>query len=342
MRCARLLTVTTREPGTGSICSSSSPVRAKCPRWLVPSCSSNPSSVVCFGGNITPALLISRSILGCRARSWAAAALPFSASRTASTTEAPRAARTWAVSNPRPVFAPVTTASRPCWPGTSSLVHFAFMIPPGCIANYDVRLSSIIGWTTYIVKGRIGSMPRRTDSRSRMIAAAAELFRQRGYHATTFSDVVRDSGAPRGSTYFHFPGGKAELAREAIARAGDEMEELIDDAARQASDPASLVRALAQIMAGRLERSGYQSGCAIATMVLELAPGDEEFSAAFDTVFARWRTALVTRFEPLGIAPGRATILAGLTISAIEGALVLSRAARSTEPFTSNGHRVRR
>jgi len=178
-------------------------------------------------------------------------------------------------------------------------------------------------------------MPRRTDSRSRMIAAAAELFRRRGYHATTFSDVVRDSGAPRGSTYFHFPGGKAELAREAIARAGDELEEMVAQAARHAADPASLVRALAQIMAGRLERSGYQSGCAIATMVLELAPGDEEFSAAFDTVFARWRTALVTRFEPLGIAPGRATILADLTISAIEGALVLSRAARSTEPFTT-------
>jgi TetR/AcrR family transcriptional regulator, lmrAB and yxaGH operons repressor len=176
-------------------------------------------------------------------------------------------------------------------------------------------------------------MPRRTDSRSRMIRAAAELFRQRGYHATTFSDVVRDSGAPRGSTYFHFPGGKHELAREAIARAGDEMEQMVDEAARHADDPGSLVRALAQIMADRFERSGYQSGCAIATMVLELAPSDEEFSAAFDSVFARWRAALVTRFEPLGIAPDRAAALADLVISALEGALLLSRAARSTEPF---------
>src|SRR4029450_5549739 len=57
MRWARLLTVTTREPGTGSICSSSSPVRAKCPRWLVPNCSSNPSRVVCFGVNITPGVV---------------------------------------------------------------------------------------------------------------------------------------------------------------------------------------------------------------------------------------------------------------------------------------------
>jgi len=178
-------------------------------------------------------------------------------------------------------------------------------------------------------------MPRRTDSRSRMIHAAAELFRQRGYHATTFSDVVRESGAPRGSTYFHFPGGKAELAREAIARAGDEVEEMVDQAARHADDPASLVRALAQIFADRFERSGYQSGCAIATMVLELAPGDEEFSAEFHGVFTRWRAALVNRFEPLGIAPDRAAALADLVISALEGALLLSRAARSTEPFTT-------
>ncbi|HEX7269720.1 MAG TPA: TetR family transcriptional regulator [Streptosporangiaceae bacterium] len=178
-------------------------------------------------------------------------------------------------------------------------------------------------------------MPRRTDSRSKMIHAAAELFRQRGYHATTFSDVVRESGAPRGSTYFHFPGGKGELAREAIARAGDEVEEMVDEAARHADDPASLVRAMAQILTSRLERSGYQSGCAIATMVLELAPRDEEFSADFDSVFARWHAALVARFQPLGIAPDRAAALADLTISAIEGAAVLSRAARSTKPFTT-------
>jgi TetR/AcrR family transcriptional regulator, lmrAB and yxaGH operons repressor len=178
-------------------------------------------------------------------------------------------------------------------------------------------------------------MPRRTDTRSKMIHAAAELFRQRGYHATTFSDVVRDSGAPRGSTYFHFPGGKQELAREAIARAGDEVEEIVDEAARHADDPASLVRAMAQILTSRLERSGYQSGCAIATMVLELAPRDEQFSADFNNVFARWRAALVARLEPLGIAPDRAAALADLTISALEGAAVLSRAARSTEPFTT-------
>ena len=108
------------------------------------------------------------------------------------------------------------------------------------------------------------------------------------------------------------------------------------DRAHQCGGPPRLARPRdAQILTSRFARSGYQSGCAIATMVLELAPRDEEFSADFNTVFARWRSALITRLEPLGIPPGRAAALADLTISALEGALVLSRAARSIEPFTT-------
>jgi TetR/AcrR family transcriptional repressor of lmrAB and yxaGH operons len=146
---------------------------------------------------------------------------------------------------------------------------------------------------------------------------------------------VRESGAPRGSIYFHFPGGKQELAREVIALAGDEIEEMVEAAADGADDPGSLVRALGEIVAKRLEESGYQSGCSIATMVLELSPTDEGLSAEFDAVFARWRAALVGQFEAMGLAPERAAVLANLVMSAIEGALVLSRAARGPEPFRS-------
>src|ERR1041385_6483271 len=176
-------------------------------------------------------------------------------------------------------------------------------------------------------------MPRRSDSRSRMIHAASELFGQRGYHATAFSDVIEGSGAPRGSIYFHFRGGKHELAREAIALAGDEIEETVGQAASQANDLGSLIRTLAEVMVQRLEASDYKHGCSIATMVLELAPYDEELTAEFDTVFARWRAALAGCFEAWGIAAGNGVVLADLVMSAFEGALILSRAARSPEPF---------
>jgi TetR/AcrR family transcriptional regulator, lmrAB and yxaGH operons repressor len=177
-------------------------------------------------------------------------------------------------------------------------------------------------------------MPGRTDSRARMIHAAAQLFRERGYHATAFSDVVQASGAPRGSIYFHFPGGKQELAREAIALAGDEIEQMVAEAAH-CDGPGSFVRALGDLVAARLEDSDYQSGCAIATMVLELAPQNEELSGDFDHVFGRWRQALASQFGAWGSTAGRAADLADLVMSVFEGALIVSRAARRIDSFTT-------
>ncbi len=168
-----------------------------------------------------------------------------------------------------------------------------------------------------------------------MIDAASELFGCRGYHATAFSDVIEQSGAPRGSIYFHFPGGKQELAREAIVAAGEGIEETVAQAVSQVGDPGSLIRVLAEGMVARLEDSGYEHGCSIATMVLELAPHDKELSVEFDRVFARWRAGLVDGFETWGLARERGVALADLVMSAFEGALILSRAARSSEPFWS-------
>jgi hypothetical protein len=96
------------------------------------------------------------------------------------------------------------------------------------------------------------------------------------------------------------------------------------------------LRALGEMEALRLDSSAYQGGCAIATMVLELAPDDEDLSTDFDKAFARWRAALVDRFEAWGIAPKRAVVLADLVMSVIEGALLLSRSAHSTEPLRTS------
>ena len=166
-----------------------------------------------------------------------------------------------------------------------------------------------------------------------MIHAAAQLFRQHGYHATAFSDVIEASGAPRGSIYFHFPGGKQELAREAVALAGDDIEQMVAAAAARCDGPGSLVRALGEMVAARLEDSGYRSGCAIATMVLELAPQSEELSGEFEKVFGRWRQALARQFEIWGVTPGRAPDLAELVMSVFEGGLIVSRAARNIDSF---------
>src|SRR5437868_12985261 len=64
-------------------------------------------------------------------------------------------------------------------------------------------------------------MPRTSDAGQKMIESAAVLFRERGVLGTSFSDVVEHSGAPRGSIYHHFQGGKTQLAEEATRWAGE-------------------------------------------------------------------------------------------------------------------------
>ena len=67
MRCMCELTVTMRERSVVTMRSSSRPVRAKWPRWLVAICSSKPSAVWRYGVPMTPALLTRRS-----SRAWLA------------------------------------------------------------------------------------------------------------------------------------------------------------------------------------------------------------------------------------------------------------------------------
>ena len=60
------------------------------------------------------------------------------------------------------------------------------------------------------------------DTRTRMLETTARLLQHRGYFGTALSDILRESNAPRGSLYFHFPGGKDQLVIEATRLAVEE------------------------------------------------------------------------------------------------------------------------
>ncbi|MGH8878596.1 MAG: TetR/AcrR family transcriptional regulator, partial [Stackebrandtia sp.] len=83
----------------------------------------------------------------------------------------------------------------------------------------------------------------KSDTRQRLVAAAAELLQRQGYHGTGMAQIVAESGAPRGSVYFLFPGGKEELAAEAIEAASDGFAERLR-AAAGAPDPQGFITAM--------------------------------------------------------------------------------------------------
>src|ERR671918_458343 len=107
-------------------------------------------------------------------------------------------------------------------------------------------------------------MAPRTDSRQRFLDAAADLFHTQGYHATGVNQLVSAGGAPKGSFYFHFPGGKEQLAAEAVAQSGRQLRDALA-AALADGDIDGVFDALASL----LEDSGFQRGCPIATIALD-------------------------------------------------------------------------
>ena len=179
-------------------------------------------------------------------------------------------------------------------------------------------------------------MAQRSDAKQRMVQAAKQLIRERGYNATAFSDVLKASGAPRGSVYFHFPDGKTQLGIEAAQAHAHEQVSLIDRAAEQAASATRLIEIYLDLGREGMAASGYARGCGIAPLVLE---GAAQESAEVQEAVRRSFSQMIDRFEyhfvAFGVEPSAARTLADAVITGIEGAMVMARALRSPAPYDS-------
>lgn len=177
--------------------------------------------------------------------------------------------------------------------------------------------------------------------RDRMVVSAALLIRERGAHATAISDVLEHSGAPRGSAYHYFPGGRTQLLCEAVDYAGDHVAAIIADAA----SGLDLIDTLIDKFRQQLLDSDFRAGCPIVAVSVEageqdaerMAPVVERAAAAFD----RWTDLIAQRFIADGIARERAGELAVLAITALEGAILLVRVRRDLMPLDVVRRQVR-
>jgi TetR/AcrR family transcriptional repressor of lmrAB and yxaGH operons len=177
------------------------------------------------------------------------------------------------------------------------------------------------------------AMPKATDSKGKTLAAAAKLFRQQGYHGTALHDVLAAGGSPRGSLYFHFPGGKEEIGEAALTLAGEAVRQAIAHAAETSESALVFLTRVARGMASDLEKSGYQEGCPIATTALETAAQSDVLGAATRGAFQKWENEIRRGLERFGISPDEANSTATTVLSLLEGALLLARTYRSLAPM---------
>ena len=175
-----------------------------------------------------------------------------------------------------------------------------------------------------------------SDTRQRMIEGATRLLAQRGLQETSFSEVLELTGAPRGSIYHHFPDGKDQLVAAALDLAGGHAIELIN---RMLGASAEDVTArFLEIWRELLVRSNLQAGCAV--LAVTIATDSPDLLAHAAAVFRSWRVRLTELLQAGGLHKRDAPGFAALLIAATEGAVVLSRAEQTLEPFTLVAHQL--
>jgi AcrR family transcriptional regulator len=175
------------------------------------------------------------------------------------------------------------------------------------------------------------------STRESILTAAAELMRHRGYAAVGMKDIAAASGAPIGSLYHHFRGGKVQIAREALVNAGAAYAALIPSVIDAYTDLGAALEGVFTQAAEDMAATGFANMCPIASVAAEVADTVEELRGATAGVFAGWLDGGAAYFTARGLAPGTAREVAVALVAALEGAFVLARTLRDVEPLLAAG-----
>jgi AcrR family transcriptional regulator len=175
------------------------------------------------------------------------------------------------------------------------------------------------------------------STRESILTAAAELMRRKGYGAVGMKDIAEASGAPIGSLYHHFRGGKVQIVREALVNAGHAYALLIPSIADSYTDLGAAIEGLFAQAAEDMAATGFANMCPVASIAAEIADTVEELRETSAGVFTGWVDEGTAYFHARGLDESRGRELTLALIGALEGAFVLARTLRSTEPLLAAG-----
>jgi AcrR family transcriptional regulator len=173
-----------------------------------------------------------------------------------------------------------------------------------------------------------------------MVQSAAVLIGSQGLNATSFSDVLADSGAPRGSIYFHFPGGKRELAKDAIRLTSKQV--LAHMRACPVSSASAVLDHFVGLFRHVVEATDGAAGCAVAGVTIDIPASDDELLVDARDAFHSWVALLAEQLAAAGVVKDSAQGIATIAVASVEGALILCRADRGSAPLDAVARQLSR
>jgi AcrR family transcriptional regulator len=170
-----------------------------------------------------------------------------------------------------------------------------------------------------------------SKAKDEMIEGALKLLAVNGLQATSFSDVLKLTGAPRGSIYHHFPKGKEQLISAALKLSEARTNKAISKLAGK--DTVGITEGFLELWRQLLLRSNYTAGCS--AVAVTVATDSNKLLENATSIFRSWQSTLTEIYESAGLSHQVAAQFSTMLIAASEGAVVMSRAEQSIKPFES-------
>jgi TetR/AcrR family transcriptional regulator, lmrAB and yxaGH operons repressor len=172
-----------------------------------------------------------------------------------------------------------------------------------------------------------------SNSREQILQTTCDLLENQGFHGTGLNEIVKESGAPKGSIYYYFPEGKEEIVAETVRFAGQRTAERIRTHLASIEDPAEAIRSFLETIAYHVEASGFRSGGPLTIVASESATTSERINQACQAAYDELRQAFTDKLRAAGLAEDKAVSLAWTVNATIEGAIILSRTFHSGDPL---------
>lgn len=182
---------------------------------------------------------------------------------------------------------------------------------------------------------------KEVPARQRIVEAAGQMLRSRGYAEASLRDIVESANAPWGSLQHYFPGGKQQLAIEAIELGRAEVSAAIDSAFERTRGAEGAMGWFFDASCQALAASDYEFGCPVATVALERSWIDDEVAGAAAGTLQEWVDHFAAGFRADGIAARPARRLATGVLNQYEGALLMARSTHSLDPMRTAKSLVR-
>jgi len=172
-------------------------------------------------------------------------------------------------------------------------------------------------------------MRKGERTRRAIVERSAPVFNTKGYHGTSMSDLVRETGLEKGGIYGHFSG-KEELAVASFEYATGVMRERFEAALADKEGALERLFGVIDVLGGMTEDPPVEGGCPILNTAVESDGTNPTLKERAQIAMVGW-LRLIGSITKEGIRNGELSPeanpqqIASVVVATLEGALMMSK-----------------